>query len=371
MSSAIAKISVYAVQVPIKEGTYTMSGGRALDEFDTTIVRVQTKDGLVGWGEVTPLGTNYLPSYTAGARTGIKELAPHLIGIDATELARVNAAMDLALKGHPYVKSAIDIACWDVLGRKAGLPVVTLLGGRFGKTVKLYRSITKDTPQAMAQRIRAFQRQGYRTFQLKVGGEPDLDIARIRATARACRPGERLVADANGGWLPHEAARVVDAVRDLDVAIEQPCQSYEENLTIRRRTARPFVLDESIDSLGALQRAIADGAVDAINIKLSKYGGLSRARVIRDVANANGIATTIEDTACTDITAAAVAALAHSTPEALRFSATLANVKLAFRTATGAPFPKNGEAAAGSAPGLGVTPLMKVLGKPLFEVGRA
>ncbi|MFN0044575.1 MAG: mandelate racemase/muconate lactonizing enzyme family protein [Alphaproteobacteria bacterium] len=368
MTSAITKISVYAVQVPIKEGVYTMSGGRALDAFDTTIARVETKDGLVGWGEVTPLGNNYLPSYTAGARTGIKEIAPRLLGLDATELARINGEMDLALKGHPYVKTAIDIACWDILGRKAGLPVAILLGGRFGKTIKLYRSITKDTPAAMARLIKGFRAQGYRTFQLKVGGEPDLDIARIRATAKAVKPGDRLVADANGGWLPHEAARVVDAVRDLDVVIEQPCQSYEENLTIRQRTARPFVLDESIDSLSALQRGIADGAMDAINIKLSKFGGLSRARLIRDVANANGIATTIEDTACTDITAAAVAALAHSTPEALRFSVTLANVKLAFRTATGAPFPKNGEAASLPVPGLGVEPIMKVLGRPLYEV---
>jgi cis-L-3-hydroxyproline dehydratase len=370
MPATIKRVSAYAVRVPIKEGTYTMSFGRALDAFDTTIVRIDTKEGHTGWGEVTPLGNNYLPSYVAGARTGIRELAPHLIGADATELAMINQIMDRTLKGHPYVKTAIDIACWDVLGRACGQPLATLLGGRFGKTIKLYRSITKDKPAGMVKRIKDFRAQGYRAFQLKVGGETDIDIERIRATAKAVKPGDRLVADANGGWLPHEAARVVRAVRGLDVVIEQPCASYEENLTIRRRTDHPFVLDESIDSLGALLRGIADGAMDGINIKLSKFGGLTKAKLIRDVAIANGIAVTVEDTACTDVTAAAVAALAHSTPEEMRFTVTLANVKIAFRTADGAPQARNGEAASGTKPGLGVSPIIKVLGKPLFEVTR-
>ena len=368
MISPIKRISVYAVRVPIKEGTYTMSFGRALDDFDTTIVRVDTKDGLTGWGEVTPLGATYLPSYAEGARTGIKELAPHLIGADATGLENLNRRMDIALKGHPYVKSAIDIACWDILGKKAGLPIVQLLGGRYDGDVKLYRSITKESPQAMVKRIKGFRAQGYRTFQLKVGGEVDIDIERIRATAKAVKPGDRLIADANGGWLPHEAARVVRAVKDLDVVIEQPCARYEENLTIRKRTTHPFVLDESIDSLGALMRAIEDGAMDAINIKLSKYGGLTRSRVIRDVCAANGIAMTIEDTACTDITASAVASLAQATPPELRFACTIANVKIAFRTANGAPQAKDGRASAPTKPGLGIEPIMKVLGKPLYEV---
>jgi len=366
--SSIKRISVHAVRVPIKEGTYTMSFDRALDEFDTTIVRIDTKDGLTGWGEVVPLGANYLPSYAEGARTGIKELAPHLIGADATGVERINRQMDIALKGHPYVKSAIDMACWDILGKKAGLPVCQLLGGRYDEPVKLYRAVTKDTPQAMVKRLKYYRGLGMRAYQLKVGGEVNLDIARIRATAKATKPGERLVVDANGGWLPHEAARVVRAVKDLDVVIEQPCARYEENLTIRRRTTHPFVLDESIDSMGALLRAIEDGAMDAINLKLSKFGGLTRSRVIRDICAANGIAMTIEDTASTDIAAAAIVSLAQATPPELRFNCALSALKLAFRTAEGVPYGKAGTCAAPSTPGLGIQPIMKVLGKPVYEV---
>jgi L-alanine-DL-glutamate epimerase-like enolase superfamily enzyme len=275
--------------------------------------------------------------------------------------------MDATLRGHPYVKSAIDIACWDILGKSAGMPVCTLLGGRFGDAVQLYRSITHSAPDRMASLIRDFRAQGYRHFQLKVGGDVMGDIERIRAAADAVQPGDGLVADANGAWTTAQASRIVRAIDDLDVYIEQPCRSYEECLSIRRRFDNPFVLDESIDSLQALQRAIADGAMDCINIKLSKIGGLTRSRLIRDVCVQNGVMMTIEDTACTDIAAAAICHLAHATPEHLRLSVTLANVKIAFRTAEGAPHATNGLATAPDKPGLGVTPIREVLGQPIFE----
>ena len=123
-----------------------------------------------------------------------------------------------------------------------------------------------------------------------------------------------LIADANTGWTMHEAARVVDAVRDVDVHIEQPCPTYEACLTIRRRTAKPFILDELMDSLPMVARGHADGAMDAINLKISKVGGLTRAREIRDFCVAMGIAMTIEDSWGGDIVTAAIAHLAHSTP---------------------------------------------------------
>lgn len=367
MSHRISRIFGYRVEAPLKEGAYTMSGGRTLDAFDTTIVCIQTESGLEGWGEVTPLGPAYLPSYAEGARTGIRELAPALMGADPTELERINHLMDSSLRGHPYAKSALDIACWDILGKVAGLPLCALLGGRFGEQLEIYRSITHGPPEEMANWIRGFKAQGHRHFQLKVGGDPDSDIIRIKTAAEVLDPGDKLVADANGGWTLSGAARVIRAVRDLDFYVEQPCRSYEECVSIRRRFDHPFILDESIDSLAALQRAISDDAMDCINIKVSKLGGLTRARVIRDVCVQSGIMTTIEDTACTDFTAAAIAHLAQSTPERMRLSVTLANLKVAVRTATGAPQTRNGRAAAPQGPGLGVEPVPDVLGPPIFQ----
>jgi L-alanine-DL-glutamate epimerase-like enolase superfamily enzyme len=364
----ITRVRAYQVALPLHEGSYKWSGGKSVSVFDCTVVEVETDAGLTGWGEVCPLGPFYLPAYGPGARTGIAELAPHLLGEDPRELARLNRRMDAALKGHPYVKSALDMACWDLLGKATGLPVCTLLGGRFGEAVDLYRAISQEAPEEMAARVAGYRAQGYRKFQLKVGADPLTDVARIRAVRETLEPGDILVADANTGWLPHEAARVVRAVRDVDVYIEQPCLSLEECLTVRRRTDHPFVLDESIDSVEALLRAHSLGGMDVINLKIAKVGGLTRARQIRDLCVSLGIAMTIEDSWGGDITTAAIAHLAHSTPAELRFSATDFNSYVTVSTAAGAPQRENGRMAASTAPGLGVEPRLEVLGRPVLEI---
>jgi L-alanine-DL-glutamate epimerase-like enolase superfamily enzyme len=275
--------------------------------------------------------------------------------------------MDAALKGHPYVKSAIDIACWDLLGQFTGLPVCTLLGGRYGDDFVLYRAISQQSPDEMAAKVAHYRGEGYRRFQLKVGGDPDVDVARIRAVAAQLEPGDRLIADANTGWLVHDAARVVRAVRDVDVYIEQPCLSYDECLAVRRRTDHPFVLDETVDSLDVLLRAWREGAMDVINLKISRFGGLTKARQARDLCASLGIAMTIEDTWGGDIVTAAIAHLAHSTPSELLFTATDFNSYVTVSTAEGAPRRVQGRLAASTMPGLGIAPRPEVLGKPVVE----
>ena len=364
----ITKILAYQVDLPLREGSYNWSGGKLVSVFDSTIVRVETDAGLVGHGEVCPLGPAYLPAYAAGARTGIAELAPHLIGEDPTQLERLNRKMDAALKGHPYAKSAIDIACWDILGQSCGLPVCSLLGGRYGEDFHLYRAISQRAPEEMAENVAAYRAEGYRRFQLKVGADPHSDIDHIQAVARVLERGDVLVADANTGWLVHDAARVVRGVSDVDVYIEQPCLRYEDCLSIRRRTSHPFVLDESIDGIDALLRAASDQAMDVVNIKIGKFGGLTRARQARDLCVSLGVAMTIEDSWGGDITTAAIAHLAHSTPTEFLFTATDFNSYVTVSTADGAPQRDNGRMAASTTPGLGVRPIMEALGAPVLQV---
>jgi L-alanine-DL-glutamate epimerase-like enolase superfamily enzyme len=364
----IRAISAYQVELPLCEGTYKWSGGKSVTVFDSTIVRIETDTGLVGHGEVCPLGPAYLPAYAEGCRAGIRELAPHLLGEDPRELERLNRRMDAALKGHPYVKSALDIACWDILGQATGLPLCSLLGGRYGEDFVLYRAISQESPDAMAGRVAGYRSEGYRRFQLKVGGDPDVDIARIRAVSAQLKPGDKLVADANTGWLMHEALRVVRGVHDIDVYIEQPCLSYDECLSVRRRTSHPFVLDECVDGVEMLMRGRADQAMDVVNLKISKLGGLTRARQVRDLCASVGIAMTIEDTWGGDIATAAIAHLAHSTPTELLFTSTDFNSYVTVSTATGAPQRNAGRMSASKAPGLGISPRMEVLGKPVIQV---
>ena len=362
----ITRISVYQVDLPLHEGSYKWSGGKSVEVFDSTVVRIETDEGIEGHGEVCPLGPVYLPSYARGVRAGLEELVPQLIGEDPTQLERLNWSMDRALKGHPYVKSAIDMAAWDVLGQAAGMPVCELLGGRYGDDFVLYRAISQDTPEAMAASITGYREEGYRRFQLKVGGDPDVDIERIHASAAALGGGDKLIADANTGWLRHEAMRVTAAVRDVDVYIEQPCASYEECLSVRRHTDRPFVLDESIDGIDTLLRGHADLAMDVVNIKIGKFGGLSRARQARDLCLTLGIAMTIEDTWGGDIVTAAIAHMAHSTPPEFLFTATDFNSYVTVSIAADAPQRVRGRMAAPAAPGLGVTPRAEVLGEPVL-----
>jgi len=364
----IKKISAYQVALPLHEGRYNWSGGKSVTVFDSTIVRVETESGIAGYGEVCPLGPSYLPAYAKGVRTGIAELAPKLIGENPLQLEHLNRCMDAAMKGHAYVKSGIDIACWDILGQVTQQPVCVLLGGRYGDDFGLYRAISQDSPSAMAGSVAVYRAEGYRRFQLKVGGDPETDIERIRSVAAELQRGDKLIADANTGWLMHEARRVVRAVKDVDVYIEQPCLTYEECLSIREHTDHPLVLDEVIDGLGVLLRAHADRAMDVVNLKISKLGGLTKTRQARDLCVSLGIAMTIEDSWGSDITTAAISHLAQSTPPEFLFTTTDFNSYVTLSTAEGAPRRVDGRMSASAAPGLGIKPRMEALGKPVLEV---
>ena len=364
----IVRIFAHRVELPLVEGCYRWSGGKSVSVFDSTIVGVETDTGLTGYGEVCPLGPFYLPAYADGVRAGLKELGPHLIGFDPRETSVLNHRMDAALKGHAYVKSGIDIACWDILGQATGLPVCVLMGGRFGKSVRLYRAISQESPDEMARKVAGYRAEGYTRFQLKVGVDPDQDIERIRAVRAMLQPTDRLVADANTGWTQHEAMRVVRGVRDVDVYIEQPCLTYEECLAVRRHTDHPFVLDENVDSLDMLLRAKADLAMDVVNLKISKLGGLTKTKQVRDLCVSMGIAMTLEDSWGGDITTAAIAHLAHSTPEEFRFTSTHFNSYVTVSTAENAPKRVNGYMEASTAPGLGIVPRRDVIGPRIIEI---
>lgn len=367
-SVRIRRILAYRVELPLHESQYNWSGGKSVAVFDSTVVRVETETGLTGHGEVCPLGPFYLPAYANGVRAGIRELGPHLLGQDPRELIKLNRLMDATLKGHPYVKSGIDMACWDIFGQAANMPVCELLGGRHGDSVPLYRAISQESPEQMADKIGRYRGEGYRRFQLKVGGDPDTDIARIRTTYARLQPGDRLVADANTGWVQHEAIRVAQAVRDLNVYIEQPCATYGECLAVRRMIQQPMILDESVDGLEMLLRANVDLAVDVVNLKISKLGGLTKLKQARDLCATLGIAMTLEDSWGGDIATAAIAHLAQSTPPELLFSTTDFNSYVTVSTAEGAPTRNNGYMSASKAPGLGIKPRTEVLGAPLVTI---
>ena len=363
----ITAIKLYAADLPMKEGAYSWAG-QSFASFDSTIVRIETDEGLVGVGEVCPLGPAYIPGFAEGVRAGIGVLAPQLVGVDPCNLGALNAFMDLRLKGHPYIKSAIDIACHDIKGQALGVPVYDLLGGKRQDKVKLFKVISRADPSQMAERIAAYQEQGFHQFQMKVGAGADEDIQRIHAVMGAKNDGVKIAADANCGWKLHEAIRVTNAVRDLDLYIEQPCETYRECLAVRRNAPHPMILDECMVDVAALMTAIQDRACEAINLKVSRYGGLTKSRLIRDLCLDAGLMMTIEDTWGGDIGDAVIAHLAHTVPSDMHFQSSAFHEYTNARHATGAPTIKDGYMSVTDAPGLGLAVDWPALGEPIAVI---
>ena len=152
--------------------------------------------------------------------------------------------MDTVFKGHPYIKSALDMACWDLAARAADVPLVTLLGGRESDTAELYRVVTHGAVEAMAALAKRIVAEGFRRLQVKVGGNVHDDIERVTRSLSAVPKGTVIFCDANAGWTPYQALQFADATRDIDYTFEQPCTSIEENMSVRRALDKPMVLDE-------------------------------------------------------------------------------------------------------------------------------
>lgn len=364
----IVRIDVFQVDYKLLDQQYAWSRGQAVSSFVSTVVKVSTDEGITGFAEVCPLGSAYMDAYARGVPAGIDEIGRHLVGQDPCQLNVINHLMDKALLGHHYVKSPLDIACWDILGQATNTPLCTLLGGRTVDKFLLYRAISQGSSEKMAEDVSRYREQGYRRFQLKVGGDPDEDVERTKAVLGVIKPGDILVADANTGWLPHKAIRVVNALEGEDVYIEQPCRSLEECLVVRRHTKQPMVLDEVIRDVHSLIRAHNQGAMDVVNLKISRLGGMTKAKNMRDLCESLGIAMTIEDSWGGDIATAAIAHLAGSTRPEFYFTSTDFNSYNDVHLAEDAPVREEGWLKVPSGAGLGIQVDEQLLGEPVVTV---
>ena len=310
----ITHITVWQLDLPLHK-PYYLSGGRLrFDQIDSTIVRIDTDAGIHGWGEGCPWGVTYLPAFGRGIRAGLEELAPLLIGKDPRQLDVINRTLDLALPGHPYVKSALDIACWDILGKAASLPVCELLGAREPDPVPIASSVSTGSPEEMLAEVQRFRDMGYCVHSCKIGGDINLDIKRIRHLAENEADGEVMFYDVNRGWLPREAITVMNAVPEITSWFEQPCETLDEIAQVRRQTRHPIAVDEGLHTYSDLVRIQSDGIAELVNIKINRVGGLTKARRMRDFCLATGITMLIMDTGGTVLADTAVAHFAQAIP---------------------------------------------------------
>lgn len=366
--AAVARVLVYDYELSYVHGRYVMSGDRVVTTLSSTVVEVVTESGVSGFGETCPLGPAYLPGFAGGVRAAVAELAPAIVGVEVTNPAAVAGAMARAVRGHGYAKSAVDTACWDAFGRVADLPVAALLGGVCQPSFPLYVAVPMGSADAMASHVRAAREEGIARFQLKVGGKVGDDLERVRAVLAATGDGDLVIADANGGWRQADAVAAVAALEPTPrLLLEQPCPTVEECLAVRAFARHPMVLDEVITDLEALVRCHQARAMDAINLKISRVGGLGPARVIRDVAAGLGLKVTVEDTWGGDLVTAAVSHLAASTPADALLNVSFMNDWNAEHVAGYEPRSRRGTGRVPEGSGLGVVVDRTALGPPVWQ----
>ena len=285
----ITRISVYQVDLPL-EHPYWLSAGRLKFEcLDATFVKIETDAGITGWGEGTPWGHTYVPAHGPGIRAGIETMASFILGLDPRRVLDVERAMDLALPGHFYAKSPIDMACWDIAGKAAGLPIADLMGGGSRTPRPIASSVGAKTVEETREVMTRYRDRGYVAHSVKIGGDVERDVARIRDVESIRLPGEIVLYDVNRGWTRQQALRVMQSTEDLTVMFEQPGETLDDIAAIRSLHSAPVSVDESLVTLQDAARIARDGLAEVFGIKLNRVGGLTKAARMRDVALAHGI----------------------------------------------------------------------------------
>lgn len=261
-----------------------------LEGYDTLVLTVETDEGVCGYGEAAPLGFVTGDSIETVVAVG-KEFRAALLGKDPVHLAQIHAVMDCMYAYNTAIKAGIDIACYDIAAKKMGVPLYQYLGG--GDPV-LVSDVTVgiDTPEEMAVKSARWVEKGWRHLKIKLGQSAEADVERMRAIRNAV--GDRVVlrVDANQGWSVKDAVQIIRELETLHVElVEQPLVhwDYEGMRAVKERVDLPVVADESCHSPMDAARLARARAVDGINIKLMKCGGIYNAQKINAIAEANNM----------------------------------------------------------------------------------
>ena len=360
----VTRLSLWHVPLTSHE-TYYMADGKTCDTVETVVIAVETDAGLTGWGEVCPI-PHYLPAYARGVAPALQELAPVILGGDPIGVEALMARADAFLPGHVYAKSALDIALWDITGQAAGMPIHMLMGGQRQPDLPLYHSITCVAPDDMARMARDAQAQGITQFQAKLGASGDwqTDVERLAKVREAVGPGPLVYGDWNCGATTLDAIRVGRGAAHLDVMLEQPCVTLEDCARVQSATGLPMKLDELAHDTASLLDGYRLGIMDAVALKLSKFGGLSATRRARDLCLHLGARMCIECTWGSDIVTAAALHLGAATPPNRVLNVCDLSGYVSPRLAADAPTRANGRIAPPEGPGLGIIVDADRLGAP-------
>jgi L-alanine-DL-glutamate epimerase-like enolase superfamily enzyme len=262
----------------------------ASTESHNIVVKIVTDHKVIGWGESSPSKrvTGENPKTVAEV---LDKIAPELIGVSPLRIERNVELMDSIVKGNPAAKASIDMALHDILGKTARRPLFMLMGGY---RTEVFTDITLGIkpPEEMAKDAAKAVGKGFKALKVKVGVNPTEDVERIRLIRDAVGDEIEVRLDANQGWTANQALRVLNKIEKLNIQFAEqpvPAGDLEGLVEVRKNSPIPVMADESVHSPEDALRLIEAEAVDLINIKLMKSGGILKGRKIADVAEAAGI----------------------------------------------------------------------------------
>ncbi|MED3661114.1 dipeptide epimerase [Ureibacillus sp. FSL K6-8385] len=287
----IQKIEIFSVDFPLVK-PFIVSYG-TFPVMPSIIVKLTTSEGFIGWGESVP--DEHVTGETIESTFHVLKhsLAPAMLNENPFHIEKIHDKMDRIVKGVPSAKAAIDIACFDVTGKKLGVPVYQLIGGRFHKKFPVTHVLSIDEPEKMAEEADQKVKEGYRSFKMKVGTDVESDVERIKAVRQ--RVGEHVAIriDVNQGWV--NSSNTLRAVRKLESLgidwLEQPvrAEDIDAMAEVKSKSAIPIMIDEGLCSVRDMREVIAKKAADKANIKLMKCGGIYPAVKLIAMAEMGGI----------------------------------------------------------------------------------
>jgi len=312
----ITRIETIPVRIPIDPKVAIQGGRGAHIVSPFLLLKVHTDEGIVGLGEVSCTPGWSGEDQTTAAHFIREHLEPALEGEDPTQIEQLTRRMHRALANNVFTKAGVEMALWDILGKVAGLPVYRLLGGAVRDFVPTKFSVSGVEPERAADIALWAVEQGFRTMKVKVGIEPDADVARVRAVREAIGPDVRLGADANGGWLPRVAIGTIERLAEFDLYfVEQPVPALDVSwlADVRRRAPMPIVADESVFHLQDAMSVVRAGAADVLSVYVGKGGGIGAMRKTAALAEAAGIVCTVGSNLEMGIASAAMIHVAMAT----------------------------------------------------------
>jgi L-alanine-DL-glutamate epimerase-like enolase superfamily enzyme len=322
----ITRIETIPIRVPIKPELAIRSGrGGAHSVSPFLLLKVHTEEGIVGLGEASCTPRWSGEDQVTAAHFINEYFAPALVGETVDDIARLTAKFAPVVAGNFFTKAAIEMALWDIIGKAQGKPVWQLSGGgehgagsRNGGSVPTKWSVSGVVPAKAAEIARWAVARGFSKMKVKVGIDPESDVARVRAVRSAVGRNVKLGVDANGGWPTPQIA--IETIKQLcgecDIYFaEQPVPAGDHNAMadVRRNVPVPVIADESLYSLADAKMLARAEAADVFSIYIGKAGGIGPARQIADFAQSTGIKCTIGSNLELGVGSAAMIHLALST----------------------------------------------------------